>query len=484
MHRDAIFPQAFSKRIEAARLLRAAEFTEFSNADALRQAADALDGIAGQVDLSAIASCYSAFADLIRVSAMLVEWRMSVLNATPESSRFLVGAKERCKLFQNEYANRPVTAVLFEVANLAASVNSVDEVGSICLATASVPLPIPFYAALRLPPWASSGPLAEEEKPQPTELSVAFVRFEVNGALANETHYLSPQTTHDLELEVRVSRWPDSATEIFLCPVTIEAATTYDFPKFRFSKPDGTPPYLLKQRGRAILNMPQSVYARPFEFRYTAEFLPASAEQPITVVGQRTLRIECVDVERSPLTGYPRMDLKILDVRNILRAQNLVTESELRSLIFLLAAFGNLSCQAIHDNLLPDVISEARFQSVVRQELRRRPELGSDIEEHPRASGGITDLAFRGIPIELKVANRLMSLDDCEQFVDQVVSYAVGRGKRAAILCVLDCSKKTGAPQPAESLVGTVVRSAGSSAVTVIVFLVQGNLARPSSLSR
>ena len=157
---------------------------------------------------------------------------------------------------------------------------------------------------------------------------------------------------------------------------------------------------------------------------------------------------------------------------------------ELRSLIVLLAAFGNISCQAVQDNLFPDAMTEARFQVDVRRDLRRRADLGSDVEEHPRAAGGITDLTFRGIPIELKVSPTLIGLEDCDQFVDQTVSYAVGRGRRVAILCVFDCSRKVSPPLPPETLVRTVSRNSGAAAVTVVVFLVQGNLATPSSLSR
>jgi hypothetical protein len=47
-------------------------------------------------------------------------------------------------------------------------------------------------------------------------------------------------------------------------------------------------------------------------------------------------------------------------------------------------------------------MSEPAFQKEIRQYLRSRPEIGGELDEHPHAAGGITDLSFRGIRLELK----------------------------------------------------------------------------------
>ena len=126
---------------------------------------------------------------------------------------------------------------------------------------------------------------------------------------------------------------------------------------------------------------------------------------------------------------------------------------------------------------------EAQFQREVRNILRQDPSIGSELEEHPKAAGGITDLSFHGIRIELKVEDRTtLSLEDCERYVGQTTSYVVGTGKRIGILCVLDVSPKADAPVPAGSGIGIL----GSSApgVLIVTVLVQGNLRRPSDFSR
>ncbi|WP_240999325.1 hypothetical protein, partial [Pseudomonas viridiflava] len=107
---------------------------------------------------------------------------------------------------------------------------------------------------------------------------------------------LRPREAHDLTLEVRISRWPEEAVSLILSPISIESKDSYDFPNFEFERPLGEPPFIIKKRGRAILNSPQNLQARPFEFKYTAEFKPVLSEQPVAIVGKRTLRIESLDM--------------------------------------------------------------------------------------------------------------------------------------------------------------------------------------------
>jgi hypothetical protein len=109
--------------------------------------------------------------------------------------------------------------------------------------------------------------------------------------------------------------------------------------------------------------------------------------------------------------------------------------------------------------------------------------IGADLDEHAHAAGGITDLSFRGMPIELKAVDTLISsVDQCESFLAQTASYAVAKSKRTAILCVLDSSHKKTSPVPPEALLD--IRSQAQDAVSICVLVIQGDLARPSALSR
>ena len=484
MKNGVILSEAFQARIKAIEVVRAAVNVRARNSEAIRGAADVLDTASVSCDYSVIAASYGALAGLLRIIAMLVEWRAAVLDATPDADRFLRSAKAQYKLWLDEYQSSEVSAELLANSASIESVADINGVGSTCSAIASSPLPIPFFAAVVYPSrqWKED---EQEPKKAPVDLTVAFLHFEINGVPANQTHFLKPMEAHDLEIEVRISRWPDNATTLHLSPVSIESPDTYDLPKFQFERPIGHPPFVMKQRGRALLKFPQSIHARPFEFKYTAEFAPRASEQPVAVVGQRTLRIESVDLQKSPITGYLGMDQRLLQIRDRIREQRLISEADLTSSLLLMSVLGNLAYRALHDDLYPGVRNEAEFQRDIRAELRRTPEIASELEEHPRASGGITDLSFHGIRIELKSEHqRRMMLDDCNRFVGQTASYVIATGKRIGILCVLDCSPKDEPALPAEENFGILKHPTKEGEVCIVTLIIQGNLPTPSDLSR
>jgi hypothetical protein len=278
----------------------------------------------------------------------------------------------------------------------------------------------------------------EQAAPQPAELSVAFLKFQLGGQPAADIHHLAPREMHDMEIEVRVSRWPENATHLILTPVSAEPRSTYELSEFRFAKPAGEPPFTLVQQGRAILQVAQGLKSRPFEFKYAAAFQPANVEQPVAIVGHRTLLVEGIDVRSNPITGYSAVDQKLVAIRDMLRREGRANPQELSDVLELLTVLGNMAGRAVQDAEFEGVWLEDRFQDYVRRDLRRAPRIGSDLDEHPRAAGGITDLSLRGIVIELKaVKDRIGSIEDCKAYVEQTSSYAVAKGKRVAVLCVL-----------------------------------------------
>jgi hypothetical protein len=416
----------------------------------------------------------------MRTLAMLLDWRAAVLRAEIDADRFLRSGRELHRAWLEEFAEREEAAGLAIAAVPIPDLDKIEKVSPLCQAVGSVPLPIGIYAAesrRRIPVPTERD---EEDRPPPAELTVAFIRFNIDGQPAGETHFLTPKEAHDLEIEVRISRWPAQAQTLCLAPMTIEARSTHDFPTFHFQRPAGEPPYYLKDRGRAVLHVAQGLRAQPFEFRYAAEFGPAGVEQPIAVVGHRNLRMDGTD---RPITGYQGIDRRILQVRDVLRRRPLVTPEDVTNTLTLLAALASLAGQAVQDHLFPKPLDERAFQAYGRSFLRQRPEIGSKLEEHPRAGAGETDLSFERIRLELKSeTDRPLNLTDCRRYVGQTSSYAAGSDKRVAVLCVLDGSRKVEQPFPAEDGIG--VLKTEDDAIAVITVLIQGNLARPSDLSR
>ena len=484
MATSADLHQTFGSRLAGLESLIAARDSRFVDAERLRREADAVDGLAPFYDGTATGAAYGAFAELLRIAALLVQWRSSVLAGELDSGRFLRAANERRRIWKAEASPSEGAAHVIAAADGLADLSQIADLNALLTVFASTPLPIGIYVSehrgIPLPT-----PDEEEKNASPPEVAVAFLKFAIDGQPAAETHFLTPGESHDLELEVRVSRWPEGAETLELRPLTIEAAGTYDFPLFSFAQPRGKPPFVLKGRGRAIITAPQALNARPFEFRYAASFKPTKVEQPVATLGQRTLRIESIDLKVNSLTGYPGLDSKVIEIREALRSTFNIPPEDLGAALKLATALTAYMGRVLQDNEITEVLSEKQFQALVRAELRRRPEIGSALSEHPRAAGGITDLTFQSVPVELKVeGEKRLSLEDCNQFVSQTTSYAHGNGKRVGVLCVLDCSPKTQAAAPAESCVGILQDETSGANTPIITIMVQANLAKPSSLSR
>jgi len=485
MQNVAVLSRAFPARISAIEALVESIATRTDNAPQLRQAADGLDHVGPLYGRASTAEVYAAFAELLRTVALLVEWRAAILTAQVESDRFLRAAKSQHQLWLAEYGNVEAAAALVRASAGMDTASSIDHVGQICGEIARAPLPLGVFSDDSGIPCTGSRPdSGKPEKAEPAELAVTFLRFSIDGVSAVDTHFLTPGEAHDLEVEVRVSRWPELASTLRLTPVTIETKSSYEFPDFEFARPSGEPPFRMEQRQRAVLRVPQGLQARPFEFKYAASFVPGASEQPI-VVGQRTLRIEGIDIRQAALTGYPAVDRKIITVRDHLRSEVLISPADLSNLLTVLTPLSSLAARALQDKLFKETGNEGQFQGEVKNELRRSPAIGSELEDHPQSGGGITDLSFRGIRIELKFEDeRNLTVADCAAFAAQTVSYVVATGKRVGILCVLDNSPKRSAPFPADAGIDVLtVKRVENAPVYVVVVLIQGNLIRPSDLS-
>jgi hypothetical protein len=429
------------------------------------------------------ATIYAALAELVDIVALLLDWRSTVLSAGMDAQRFLIAAQERAAVWVEKYQSETSLQGLSTIANEIANIKAISEVATTAAHLAAVPLPIGLYSS---PRHETSGTAnAAEEGENQTDITVAFLKFTIDGRPVAETHYVSPKETHDLDIEVRVSRWPAAATALVLEPISIEPPGTYNLPTFSIPAPMGDGPFRLTERGRVMLVVPQHFAARPFEFKYAAHFVPDNSEQPVDIVGQRTLLLEAFDAARHPMTGYTNLDLKLITIRDQLRASRGLGQQELTDALTLAAPLANLAGQARQDNLFKSVISEPQFQAEVRQFLRRQPQIGAQLDEHPHAGGGITDLSYNGIRLELKVEDtQNMALQDCEKFLAQTASYVAANGKRVGVLCVLDCSVKKRPAFPAEDGVGVLVHQISETPIFAIAILIQGNLASPSTFSR
>ena len=330
--------------------------------------------------------------------------------------------------------------------------------------------------------------IADAEHPRKERLEVAFIKFEIDGSEAKDINTLRTHLAYDIGMDIRVSRWPQNAEQLVLTPITMEPADTYDLPTFRIERPmevDGGGPFAFVQSGRLRLKVAAALGAHPFEFKYRAVFEPAESEQPLTILGHRSLRLESVDNLIGPVSGYTEVDEKLLSIRNELRTIPGLPDGDLANALQVCGCLGNLAGQALSDSLFAEGTNEEAFQREAVKQLRRWPSIGEELERHPQTGGGICDLSFRRIRIELKaIPQGEISDSDLEKFSDQTAQYVVSSGKRLGILCILDSRKKIAPPEPPESHIRVLVKHVGNASVAIIHLRVEGGLARPSDLSR
>ncbi len=474
---------AFSARVAALRLLRDSSIADV-DPERLASCAEEVRTTAKPLGQTPAALRYAQFASLLDCVVHLVRWGRAIRNAEADADRHRRAACQRGKDLANTLAADPEAEQIRDCTLEVASVEAVEDIEPAIRGLAALPLPLPMSRE----PEPISRPLANRQvrEGQP-EISVAFLRFGVDKEEFGEPHTVEPNVMHDLSTQIQVSRWPESAARLVLEPVTVEPPSTYELPRFELERPVGDAPYVLGAEGRMILRVPQSMLSRPLEFAYRASFEPEVSGLRVVVEGQRHLLMQSFDPAINPQSGREEVDRALLAIRQQVRGYPGVGDTELQDFLLLITELAKLACEAIQDDLFPGELTEAEFQKEVRRHMRRNPRIGSDLEEHPQASGGVTDLSFHRIRIELKVEpSQPVTLERAYEHLPQTSQYVVGSDRRFGVLCILDSTRKEEAPGRPEDDVHLVPFSptgrAEGAPVLIGVIMVRGNLAKPSKL--
>lgn len=482
-----IFRQAFSSRAKAATALAGALAPSQHDLEHLKEASLELESILADVGQGDVEDQYRAYHTAIAIFVLLAEWKNAIRSAEADAQRFLSSAK--LKAFEVDKSSsfstdERLTSFLEQVAGL----GRVEELLALQEHLTHWPLPLLFFANIQehrfggIPsPLRSDNP----EEPEKLETTVAFLKFDIDGEPAKQWNYLNPGTSYDLTIEVRVSNWPTGAKVLSLTPVTIDIRERDWLPSFRFEKPEGKGPFTLTGTGRAILEVAHSFGSRPYEFLYAAEFDSTSNCKDVAIVGHRRLLLEGSDVESNPLTGFSNVDRHLLRVRDKLRTFPGLQANDVANTMVVLGGLGNIAAQALKGGLFGAGTSEKNFQNKATEMLRNRSDIGEHLHGHSEAAGGITDLVFKDIPIELKVENsKVLFPKDFSKYFDQTTAYAIGLGKRIGVLSVLESSPKAAPVGAVEDDIDFFIHQTGKSTIAIVVVVIRGGFPKPSSYSR
>ncbi len=422
------------------------------------------------------------FSHVLNCLAFAQLWINAVRDADVNSERFRDACRLRAKEALGERAENESTVLDSALSDIA-EINTPDSLNDLKCRIMKTPLPFGVWTDEH----GINFPVENTGSEIPKHIEVAFVKFEINGQPAKEIDTLNPNTIYDIKIDIRVSHWPNSADQLIVTPVSMEPSDTYELPTFVINRPtedDEKAPHTFNKTGRLLLKVPTAISANPLEFKYRAVFEPSHSEQPLEILGHRTLRIESHDPSSHIFSGYAEIDCKLLELRNDLRMLPGLPHKDISLALEVCAGLGNLAGQALSDNLFPEGTKEKEFQTEAIKALRSRPSIGENLELHPQTGGGITDLSFHRIRIELKAVPDSKIETEIDKFVEQTAQYVVSSGKRIGVLCVLDSAKKTAAPPPAESRLRIIKKRIGDRDVSIILLCVEGGLARPSDLSR
>ena len=360
----------------------------------------------------------------------------------------------------------------------------VGDVKDVLTATIHIPLPLPGEA--REAPVAA--PHAGQHVAQNEAKSVAVAAFYLDGERIDDVAVVEPGVNHELRVSLELSHWRESAEELVLDALTTHDPGTGSFPTFVFRREgehfSGEP---LVQAAFLRLDVPQTIASRPLEVRYRACFLEEGEEYRIAIEGECQFELRSYSARLNPVTGYEELDEKLVSLCDVLRQSGGISDSKIGDFLQVMVGLSAMAARAIQDAEFRGDWSEKEFQKYVTKELRRNPQIGSSLEAHPHAAGGVTDLSLRGLRIELKVVRKgVVSTANADRYAGQASQYVAGGDSRVGVICMLDMAPKVEALQAVVNDIGLHTKgpvNGGGLPILLGVVVVRGNLPSPSSLS-
>ncbi len=425
------------------------------------------------------ADAYKGWGGLVRCVGHLVWWRDAILDAEMDADRHQRAARQRAENILSTLADgNPASAQLRAAAERVVAVLEPADIPAAISAVSAVPLPLPFIEEQRA---AMDSASRLPEPPEPLK-ALAFVQFFINGRAVSEVQDVRANVVHDLRVEVRLSA-PVPA-DIELTPSVIEPEGVVEAPRFALQAGSETRSAV----GRLLVRIPHESLARPLEVAYGLEAVGAHEDRAIVLrgQGQHRLVLRCVEDTHS-WSGNAAIEGAVVDGQAKARSNGL-RDSETAAFLQLFGSTAYLGADALGSNAFRGDWPEERFHAEVRRRLKQDPGIGSELEDHPHAGGGITDLSFRRVRLELKCDDRPLGVQEAlDTYGQQLAQYAVTSDRRSGVLAVLCPVKPGSAPGSLHNDLASLVvppPTGGDRAVLIGVVLVRSNLPPPSSHSR
>ena len=309
--------------------------------------------------------------------------------------------------------------------------------------------------------------------------------------------FLNQGTLYRLTFQFRGLGWPDEAIRLRVnlnttCPPEVYGASNFALDKPNIAA-DGD--YYGQATGQIVFNARQSNLLDDLVFTVHAAFETEEGEvTEVPVIGHNELRIKVIDSPSwLPSPGRGPMDQHIVRLLEELIKEHSSIKEELAELYPLLEALGRVCAAYAQEAVYKgrNDVSEREFQQTVLRDLRIS--LGaSDVQEHPKQAGGIPDIRFRGVIVELKVEDENGDLSHlAAKYARQATQYASAEARQVSILLILDLTEKANPPGDIRNgifVTDVPTHGAGDAKppypAKALIFVVNGNMRDPSSYSR
>ena len=307
---------------------------------------------------------------------------------------------------------------------------------------------------------------------------------------------LKSNILYPLVFQVHGLTWPGDAIQLHLNLLTTCPSSEYSVSEFVLGLPHCVEngEYQGKLRGQIKFNSGQSSLLDDILLTVRGAFETSEGKfVEIPVIGHNELRLKIVDENRQLKRMRNRpLDQHILELIEQLPSDCFKVRDEIPDLLEMLQALTDLratySLEAIFKGRSD--ISESEFHATVLRDLRLM--LGQDVQKHPEQAGGIADIRYRGVIVELKVEKINGDRKHIsKKYTEQATQYAGVEARQVCILLILDLTTKDKPPGDIRNdIMLTDVETHGGTDTEkkfpskAFVFVINGNMKNPSTYSK
>ena len=363
----------------------------------------------------------------------------------------------------------------------------------ICTLLTSIPLPTLYWSAEQ--PRSFHGEVSDigERRNNPMVRAIVFLDQEPVAS----PQFLNVGELYRLSFRLQGLDWPEDAARLRINLNTTCPSEEYTVSDFVMDKPPGVADGLFEGEvtGNISFKSKQSSLIDDIVFTVHGAFeTPEGNFEETPVIGHNELSIKIIDNPRwLPPSERTPLDQRIVELTGTLVGDHPSVQRELPHLFPVLQALGRICAVYAQEAAFKarTNVSEKEFQEKVLHDLRMRLD-PSEVQGHSHQAGGITDIRYRGVIVELKVERENGERNYlAEKYGRQVTQYAGAEGKQVSVLLILDLTEKGNPPGDIKNdiLVADVATHGSESdpqefPSKVFVFVVNGNTRNPSSYSR